>query len=189
MEYFDIVDEYGKPTGETVERTLAHAEGIRHRTAHVWVVKKEGGSFYVLLQKRAMIKDSFPGLYDTSSAGHIPAGCEPLESALRELGEELGITAAAGELQRIGSFDIRYEKVFHGRLFRDNEYSDVFVYTKPVEISQLKLQTEELEGAAWFEAGELDRLLKDRDPRFCVPRASFALLKEWFAKNTDVALD
>lgn len=32
-----------------------------------------------------MEKDGFPGFYDTSSAGHIPAGEDYLESAVREL--------------------------------------------------------------------------------------------------------
>ena len=34
MEIFDIVDEKGIPTGETIERTQAHEKGVRHRTAH-----------------------------------------------------------------------------------------------------------------------------------------------------------
>ena len=34
-EIFDIVDEKGQPTGEKVTRSQAHAEGIRHRTAHM----------------------------------------------------------------------------------------------------------------------------------------------------------
>ena len=33
MEILDVVDETGAPTGETVERTEAHREGVRHRTA------------------------------------------------------------------------------------------------------------------------------------------------------------
>ena len=61
MELLDIVDENGKPTGETVERKTAHSEGIRHRTAHVWIVRKSDEGAEVLLQKRAMNKDSFPG--------------------------------------------------------------------------------------------------------------------------------
>ena len=93
-EYLDIVDEAGRPTGRTVARDRAHLEGIRHRTAHVWIVRRGQEGWEVLLQKRSMLKESFPGLYDTSSAGHIPAGDEPLESALRELKEELGISAA-----------------------------------------------------------------------------------------------
>ena len=41
MEYLDIVDEQGQPTGEIVSRTLAHTKGIRHRTAHIWIVRDE----------------------------------------------------------------------------------------------------------------------------------------------------
>lgn len=40
MEYIDIVDEQGNPTGEKVERSIAHSQGIRHRTAHIWIVRK-----------------------------------------------------------------------------------------------------------------------------------------------------
>ena len=32
MEIFDIVDENGMPTGETIERNEAHRKGICHRT-------------------------------------------------------------------------------------------------------------------------------------------------------------
>ena len=96
MERFDICNESGLPTGKTIDRESAHREGILHRTAHVWIARQNAGIWQVLLQKRSMNKDSFPGLYDTSSAGHIPAGEEPLDSAIRELAEELGIHAAGG---------------------------------------------------------------------------------------------
>ena len=85
MEYFDICDESGSPTGEIIDRETAHRDGILHRTAHVWIVRKKTQGYDILLQKRSMEKDSFPGLYDTSSAGHIPTGSEPLPSAIREL--------------------------------------------------------------------------------------------------------
>ena len=109
MEFFDVVNECGMPTGEVVSRDEVHRDGIRHRTAHVWVIRaKNSGSekgerasatsaYEVLLQKRSMKKESYPGQYDTSSAGHIPAGEEPLESALRELREELGIAPRTSE--------------------------------------------------------------------------------------------
>ena len=102
MEYLDIVDEQGQPTGEIVSRILAHTKGIRHRTAHIWIVRRENEHFQVLMQKRAMSKDSFPGKYDTSSAGHIQAGDEPLASGLRELAEELGIHAKPEDLEFAG---------------------------------------------------------------------------------------
>ena len=135
MEIFDIVDEYGNPTGDTVERGLAHTNGVRHRTAHIWIARNIMGKWQVLLQKRSLNKDSFPGRYDTSSAGHIQAGDEPLESAIRELEEELGITAAPEELEFAGTFDIKYEKEFHNRLFKDNEIAFVYVYLGEIDIN------------------------------------------------------
>ena len=71
MEYFDVCDEKGIPTGEVVERSVAHSKGIRHRTAHVWILREEQGRTQVLLQKRSANKDSYPGRYDSSSAGHV----------------------------------------------------------------------------------------------------------------------
>lgn len=140
MEFFDIVDEKGIPTGETIERTQAHEKGVRHRTAHIWIVREQNGKAQLLLQKRSAEKDSFPGRFDTSSAGHIQAGDEPEESAIRELHEELGIQASKEELQFAGCFDIQYEKEFHGKMFRDNEVAFVYMYTKPVDAAKLILQ-------------------------------------------------
>ena len=179
MEYLDIVDETGRPTGKTVSREIAHRDGVRHRTAHVWVVRKSGKGFDVLLQKRSMEKESFPGLYDTSSAGHIPAGEEPLPSALRELSEELGIDAKPEELEYAGTFHIQYEKMFHGRLFRDNEVTTVFVCTRPVEIGDLTLQPSEVDEARWFDLDEVwDEIRRSRE-RFCVPTAGLKLLRRY----------
>ena len=104
MEIFDIIDEKGNPTGKTVTREKAHTDGIPHRTAHIWIIRQKDGRTEVLLQKRSKNKDSFPGKFDTSSAGHIQAGDEPLESALRELHEELGIQGTPVQLQFAGTY-------------------------------------------------------------------------------------
>ena len=102
MEILDIVDKNGIPTGKTVDRETAHAQGIPHRTSHVWIVRRKGKKLQVLLQKRSEQKDSYPGCYDISSAGHIPAGVDFVPSALRELKEELGVEADAGQLRYCG---------------------------------------------------------------------------------------
>ena len=178
-EYLDIVDESGQPTGETISRDAAHTDGILHRTAHVWVVRKTDQGYDILLQKRSEEKDSFPGLYDTSSAGHIPADEEPLESALRELKEELGITATEDQLHYAGSFRIQYEKEFHGRMFRDNEVTWVYVYEKSVEISSLKLQESEVSEVRWFDLDEVWNEIRTDRSRFCVPTGGLNVLREY----------
>ena len=183
MEYFDVCDEHGRPTGEIVSRERAHREGIAHRTAHVWLLRRRQGRLQVLLQKRSQNKDSFPGLYDTSSAGHIPAGEEPLASALRELGEELGIEAEAEQLRHAGHFHIHYEKVFHGALFRDNEYAEVYVRWAPVEDEKIRLQAEEVEEARWFDLAETAPQIPKRRDLFCVPREGLQVLLDYLDRE------
>ena len=182
-ERFDICDETGMPTGKTVRRSQAHAEDILHRTAHVWVVDRRQAETKILLQQRSFQKDSYPGQFDTSSAGHIRAGDEPLSSALRELAEELGIHAEETDLSYAGKFRIHYEKEFHGKMFRDNEVTFVYVYEKPVLAECLAIQKEELECVRWFGLEETAEALAAGDPRFCVPAASLKLLKEYLKKN------
>lgn len=176
MEIFDICDENGLPTGRTVERGEAHRAGILHRTAHVWLIREEAGRTQVLLQKRSRNKDSFPGLYDTSSAGHVPAGSEVLPSALRELEEELGIRAEPGQLHEAGFFRIRYEKMFHGSLFRDNEFTRVYVYREPVDETALRLQASEVDEVRWFDLDTVRREITHSRERFCVPSEGLAVL-------------
>lgn len=179
MEYLDIVDEDGTPTGETVSRSKAHREGILHRTAHVWVIRPSDQGYDILLQKRSMEKESFPGLYDTSSAGHIPAGEEPVPSALRELNEELGIDAQPEQLHYAGTFRIQYEKEFHGHLFRDNEVTSVYVYSGPVEIGSLKLQESEVDEVRWFDLDEVWDEIQHSRERFCVPAGGLSALRKY----------
>ena len=168
-EYLDVCTEEGIPTGETVERKTAHSTDVCHRTAHVWIIRKEKGEYQILMQKRAEDKDSFPGCYDTSSAGHIPAGCEPLESAIRELYEELGITAIEEDFEFAGTFRNHYEMEFYGKPFKDNEVSFVYIYDKPVDADSLSIQKEELSGVEWFDLEYVydEKLKHNRD--FCVP--------------------
>ena len=185
MEIFDIIDKSGKPTGQTVERSLAHAEGIRHRTAHIWIIRQKNGRTEILLQKRSRNKDSFPGKFDTSSAGHIQAGDEPMESALRELEEELGIHAEPEDLKFTGKFPISFAKEFHGKMFRDEEIAFVYIYDHPVEISRLTLQKEEVEAVQWFDLEETYRQSSQRRDKFCVPLGGLQLVREFIKNNSN----
>ena len=73
-EILDIVDEQGRPTGQTVPRAVAHAEGIRHRTSHVWILRRHAGRVEVLLQMRCQAKDSFQAATTFPRPGTFPPG-------------------------------------------------------------------------------------------------------------------
>lgn len=177
LEMFDIVDEKGDPTGETIERTLAHSQGIRHRTSHVWLLRKRQGRVEILLQKRSADKDSFPGCYDISSAGHIPAGVDYISSALRELKEELGEEASSEELRCCGTRYIRYEEVFYGKPFRDNQVSKVFLLWRDKEVEEFTLQREEIEEVKWFDFYKCMEQVKNNTIRHCIMQEELEMIR------------
>lgn len=136
--------------------------------------------YELLMQKRSGRKNSFPGCYDVSSAGHVQAGDDYLESALRELSEELGIVAAPEELEYVGRFDsgdILAE--FDGKPFHDREISAVYVYRRPVDAASLKLQEEEVDSVVWMPYEKVLQAVRNGDPDFCVNERGLKLLGEY----------
>lgn len=178
-EMLDIVDEKGIPTGRIVDRRTAHTQGLRHRTAHVWILRYnvQTKRMEILLQLRSKTKDSFPGCYDISSAGHIPAGEDYIPSALRELQEELGIDAKPEELHYCGQRIIHYEETFYGEPFVDNQVSNVYVLWSDQEASAFKLQAEEVDAVRWMEFEECCRLVAEHKIPHCIQMEELDMIR------------
>ena len=176
-EYLDVVDENGIPTGQVVDRVRAHREGLRHHTAHVWIARHHHGKVQILLQKRCMNKDSFPGCYDISSAGHIPAGEDYVTSALRELKEELGIDAKPEELLDCGLHHMNVEDRFHGEPFIDRQISRVFLLWRDMDESEFTVQQEEIESVLWLDfTAAVDMVRHDAIPN-CIDPSELEMLR------------
>ena len=127
-EMLDIVDENGIPTGRSVPRTVAHAEGLRHRTSHVWIVRKKERRSAGAFCRCAAPPRFLPRLLRYILGRAYPGGGRSLSARpLRELKEELGVTAAPADLHECGLRRFRFESVFHGRPFKDNQVSRVFL--------------------------------------------------------------
>jgi isopentenyldiphosphate isomerase len=178
MEILDICDHEGKPTGQTAGRNTVHEKGLQHRTAHVWIVREKDGVTEVLMQRRSPQKESYPDLYDTSSAGHIPAGDEPRASAVRELREELGIEAAQEDLIYLGKFHGYCDAVFHGRRFIDNEVTFVYLLSRKIHEDQIIIQEEEISCVDWFSLDEVYMDVCRGSDRFCPSRKGLEVLRE-----------
>jgi isopentenyldiphosphate isomerase len=71
--FFFVIFIFWKFRGEV------HRDGDYHRAVHVWIYSESTQE--LLLQRRADCKDSWPGQWDISSAGHISAGDSSLVSA------------------------------------------------------------------------------------------------------------
>ena len=126
--YLQVIDEQTlKPTDEIVTWAVAHGEsshdanGRWHTTVAVLLCDKSGD---ICLQIRGE-KDS-KGKLDASAAGHVDVGEKDLESAVRELYEELGIYVEPTRFKRIGE-PLQFKKEGRPNV-ADNKFENAYVY-------------------------------------------------------------
>ena len=86
-EIFDVVNDRDDVIGRR-PRSEVHRLGLLHRAVHVLVFNSRGEIF---LQKRSQFKDRQPGVWDSSSSGHLDRGEDYDSCSIREVNEELGI--------------------------------------------------------------------------------------------------
>lgn len=154
-EFIDILNKEGKYTGKIKLKSEAHRLGLYHASVHIWFFTKKGE---VLLQKRAVDKDTYPGLWDISVAGHIEAGETPIHSAIREIKEEIGLSIPKDDLQFIGLH--LSEKTPKPNLF-DNEFHHIYIALLNVSINTLTLQEEEVSTVTLIDVIKLNSILQD----------------------------
>jgi isopentenyldiphosphate isomerase len=140
------VDEQDRVLG-SVSRKRVHDERLLHREVALLVFDEKKG---VLFQKRSMKKRSNPGLWSTSVAGHIEFGTEPLETALREAKEEVGLEG----------IKVRYL----GKELLKDDAEQYFKYWFSAQVSTeypFILNREEVDEVRFFSAEELTRALDE----------------------------
>lgn len=161
-EQIDILNELGQKTGESRTRNEVHRLGLWHRTVHIWLFDANGK---ILFQLRAHDKENNPNLYDTSCAGHISAGDSSLESAIREIHEELGLEKNPEDLKYL--FEARQSSVLNAGTYLDNEFYDVYRgFISEDEKLKLIPQPHEVDGFRFFSPKELQAELKKNPERF-----------------------
>jgi isopentenyldiphosphate isomerase len=129
-EMLDIYDDSLAPAG-VKERGAVHLDGDWHRSFHCWLVAPARGA--LLLQRRALAKETNPGLLDTTVAGHYRAGEGPREGC-REAEEELGLVLDPDRLVPIG------RGIFMARFgyLIDREVADLFLYATDASLTDLR---------------------------------------------------
>lgn len=161
MEYVDVLDENGIPTGEICTREQVHKEGKYHRAIIVAIVNEENK---VLIQKRSKKKKKRAGMWDISVAGHIESGQDALSAAMRETGEEVEVTfrwdIAAKDFRYM--FSYRCNETFDDGTI-ENQFYDFFIMreTNLKDASLVRVQEDEVEEVKLVSPAELSRLMQD----------------------------
>ena len=139
-EIFDIVDDSDELM-VSASRNEVHKICLNHRSVHLLIFNKQGS---VLLQKRSMEKDTFPGTWDSSVSGHVDSGETYDEAVIRESWEELGV-----------KFEGVPEKIFKVDACKetDNEFSWVYRHFSEGPFSP---NVDEISEIKWFSTETLD---------------------------------
>lgn len=111
-EIFDVVDTEDNVISQATRKVCNSDPNLIHRAIFVLVFNDRD---QVLWQKRSPTKDVSPGEWVTSVSGHVNAGEDYEETAIRETREEIGIQVP---LEFLGKFLYRYPN--------ENEYSAVY---------------------------------------------------------------
>jgi isopentenyldiphosphate isomerase len=180
-EYFDVLNADGTPTGRSKLRKHVHRDGDWHACVHIWVLHARTGE--VLVQQRAFHKDSFPGCWDVSCAGHLAAGEGVAEAAEAELAEELGLrkpppldnsssnssdtpSPFAQWCRPLGS-PLAREVISQGGAFIDREHTHCFVVEHdPARDGEFKLQQEEVAAVRWMPLQQIVDAFRREDSTF-----------------------
>ncbi len=152
-EFIDVLDEKGNETGISKTRKEVHAKGLWHKAAHVWIYNSKGE---VLLQKRSMQKESWPGRWDVSAAGHLSAGETPEQAALKELFEELGVKAKSKGIKQVM---MRKSSSNPKPGYYNNEFD--YVYICKLDELPENLQKEEVEYVEFLPLSKFEEELKN----------------------------
>lgn len=148
-ELLDIYDEALNHLGSK-ERQAVHRDGDWHRVFHCWVIYRDSaGQDWVILQKRAATTETYPNYLDISAAGHYAAG-ESLVDGVRELEEELGITAQFEDLIPLGR---RVGIARYGAIV-DRQVADVFFYICDQDLAAYRYQESEIAGLVQVNVAE-----------------------------------
>lgn len=173
MEYVDLFDENNNPLDVSKEKMQAHEDGNFHRTAHIWIINDNKE---LLLQKRSASKKSHPNCWDISGAGHIRAGESVLEGAIRELKEELGVTAKEDALEYIATIkstkdpkNMEFQYVY---LLKCNRKIDEYIF-EDNEVSEVKY--------VYFE--ELEKMVEERTEGLLIHEEEYKNLFEYIRHN------
>ena len=145
MEYNDIYDRERNRTGRLHRRGTAWESGEFGLVVCVWVYDGNGR---ILLTRRAPEK-SFAGTWE-NSGGAAKAGESSLQAIVRELEEETGIRAEAGEFELLTTT-------------RDkNTFYDHYCLKRYLPVEQILLQPGETDGVQWATFEQVHELIRGK---------------------------
>lgn len=147
-EIWDLYDKNGNKINKTVKRGEKLADDEFHIVVNAWL-KNDKGEF--LITQRAANK-SFPLMWECTG-GSALINEKPIDAAIREIKEELGIDAQENEAILIGK-TLRYYENCPDILY-------VYFFENNTSIEKVTIQEEEVNDVMWASKEKIIELYKN----------------------------
>ncbi len=150
-EMLEIVDENGNPTGEVIEKNLAHERNLLHKEVSLFIINSKN---QVLLEKRSSNKKIHPNQWGLC-AGHVSAYEDTITAMLRELKEELGVDATKNDITY-------FETILKKRVSNSNIAYQYYMFLDK-DIKDFVIQVEELSEVMWMDLEKYKNMIINND--------------------------
>ncbi len=134
----DVLSESGLCSGEILSRAEIHRLGKFHRAVHLYLFNSKNE---LLLQRRSLTVDNFPGTLSISVLGHINAGEFSATTVRREIEEELGINASGLKIDFLFSY---FSEATLNETYVDRQFNDVYVTRADINPALIRFDPSEV---------------------------------------------
>ncbi|MBD5136680.1 MAG: NUDIX domain-containing protein [Lachnospiraceae bacterium] len=142
-EIWDLYDENRMPAGRIHRRGDVMNKGEYHLVIHVCIFNSKN---QLLIQQRQPFKSGWPNMWDVTVGGSALSGEDSRMAAERETFEEIGLKIDLSGIRPF--FTINFPQGF----------DDYYIIEQEVDISELKLQEEEVQNVKWADKEEVLRM-------------------------------
>jgi isopentenyl-diphosphate delta-isomerase len=151
----DVLSERGLRTGEVLSRAEVHRQGKIHRAIHLYLFNTKNE---LLLQRRSLTVDNFPGVFSISVLGHINAGEFSTATVRREIEEELGIDTADLKIEFLFSY---FSQAVLSETYIDRQFNDVYVTRADIDPGQIHMDQAEVSEVRFVPFEHFRKMLTD----------------------------
>lgn len=147
MEYWDVYNRKGKWKTKVIKRGERLKAGEYHLIAEGWILRDDGK---FIIQRRALDKKSFAGMWYCSAGGSVMSGETSKEGMVREFKEELGIDISISDL-KLKRIVTEKNTIFH-----------IFLVRKNILLEDITLQEEEVMDVKLATVEEIYKMIDEK---------------------------
>ena len=147
MEYWDVYDKKGKWKRRVIKKGERLKNNEYHIIAEGWILRDDGN---FIIQRRALDKKSFSGMWYCSAGGSVISRETPKEGMVREFKEELGIDISEDELS--------LKRIITER----NTIFYIYLVRKNISLDEITLQEEEVMDVDLADPSKIKKMVEDK---------------------------